>query len=177
MNYVDLFLAVIFVIAGIQGFYRGFILELFSVLAFFFGIFGAIRYSEPIALWIIGDSEWLWLLRIVVFVGLFVGLTFLIKRIAGLLKQTVQLAFLGWMDNLLGVVMGVFKWAFLLSVMIWMLMTAGLQLPLDDLSNSLIFPHIAHLAPNLVQSMQGIFPFLDGILDWGRDLDVQKRFV
>ena len=46
MNYIDLVLGIILIIAAIQGFRKGFIVELASLAALVLGIWGAIKFSD-----------------------------------------------------------------------------------------------------------------------------------
>ncbi len=178
MNYVDVFLIAIFLLAAIQGYKRGLVLELFSLLAIFFGIFAAIRFSRPLAAMIVGeDSEWIGFLKIVTFALLFIGISVIINLVARILRKTLQLAFLGWLDSIFGVFIGVVKWGFLVSMIVWMLMAGGFALPERDLSQSVIFPYIAHLGPKAVRFLDEAFPFMENLFDWGEEFKSQKRFV
>jgi len=46
MNYIDLVLGIIIILAAIQGFRKGFIVELASLAALVLGIWGAIKFSD-----------------------------------------------------------------------------------------------------------------------------------
>ena len=46
MNYIDLVFGIILIIAAIQGFRKGFIVELASLAALVLGIWGAIKFSD-----------------------------------------------------------------------------------------------------------------------------------
>jgi len=46
MNYIDLVLVIILIIAAFQGFQKGFIVELASLAALILGIWGAIKFSD-----------------------------------------------------------------------------------------------------------------------------------
>ena len=56
MIYIEYFLLFIFILAAVQGFARGFIVEVFSLVAFAVGIIVAAKYAMPLAFWIAGDS-------------------------------------------------------------------------------------------------------------------------
>lgn len=176
MNYVDIFLVLIAALAAIQGYYKGFITELFALLAFFIGLLAGFALSKPLALWIVGESEWLGLARIVVFMIIFLLIGFIINLIARIIKNIFQMAFLGGFDNILGSILGVIKWSLLISLVVWALDYGGFNLPYSSLNSSLIFPHIAELGPTVFYTLEGIFPFVEDFFD-GNIPDQPKHFA
>ncbi len=176
MNYVDIFLLVILVLGAIRGYSKGLIIELFSLIAFFFGLFGAIKFSGPIAAVFFSESDFYTIGLVGVFIILFIALSVLINMIAKLLKKGVDLVFLGWLDNILGAILGILKWGFLVSMLVLMLKAGGMLLPEKDLDNSRIYPYIERIGPNAFNTLDSIFPFLENFID-SIDQEKKKHFV
>ena len=177
MNYVDIFLLVILVLGAVRGYSKGLIIELFSLIAFFFGLFGAIRFSGPIATIFFADSAYYPVALVGVFILLFVVLSLGINLAAKLIKKAVDLIFLGWFDNVLGAIVGVLKWSFLVSMLIVMLNAGGMHLPNSDLKSSRIYPYIENIGPNAFEALDTVFPFLKDILNSVTEIDKKKHFV
>lgn len=176
MNYVDIFLLIILVLGAIRGYSKGLIVELFSLIAFFFGLFGAIKFSGPIAAVFFGESDFYTIGLVGVFILLFIALSVLINMIAKLLKKGVDLVFLGWLDNILGAILGILKWGFLVSMLVLMLKAGGMLLPEQDLDRSRIYPYIEHIGPNAFNALDSIFPFLENFID-SIEQEKKKHFV
>lgn len=176
MNYVDFFLLVILVLGAIRGYSKGLIIELFSLISFFFGLFGAIKFSGPIAATLFADSDYYTLGLVGVFILLFIVLSLLINLLAKLIKKGVDLIFLGWIDNLLGAILGILKWGFLVSMLILMLKAGGMLLPEKDLTRSRIYPYIENIGPNAFNTLDSIFPFLENFIESINE-EKKKHFV
>ena len=71
MNYIDIFILIILGLAAVKGFSKGLIVELFSFVAFFFGIFVALEFAAPVSDAIAAGSSWYGLVLVAVFVLLF----------------------------------------------------------------------------------------------------------
>lgn len=176
MNYVDIFLLVILVLGAIRGYSKGLIIELFSLIAFFFGLFGAIKFSGPIATVFFGDSDYYTIGLVGVFILLFIALSVLINLIAKMIKKGIDLIFLGWFDNILGGILGMLKWGFLVSMLVLMLKGGGMLLPEKDLDNSRIYPYIENIGPNAFNGLDSVFPFLENFIDSINE-EKEKHFV
>lgn len=176
MNFVDIFLLVILVLGAVRGYSKGLIVEAFSLIAFFFGLFGAIKFSGPIAALFFGESDFYTIALIGVFILLFILLSLAINLLAKMIKKAVDLIFLGWFDNLLGAILGLLKWAFLVSMLLLMLKAGGMLLPEKDLSNSRIYPYIENIGPGAFNVLETIFPFLENFID-SINKEQKKHFV
>ncbi len=176
MNYVDIFLLVILVLGAIRGYSKGLIIELFSLIAFFFGLFGAIKFSGPIAAIFFEGSDFYTIGLVGVFILLFILLSVVINLTAKLIKKGVDLVFLGWIDNALGAILGIVKWGFLVSMLILMLEGGGMLLPAKDLSRSRIYPYIEKIGPNAFNALDAVFPFLENFID-SVNKEKKKHFV
>lgn len=161
MNYIDIFILIILGLAAVRGFSKGLIVELFSFVAFFFGIFAALEFAAPVANALAEGSAWYGLVLVGVFVLLFFVLSFVVNFLAKVIRKAVQLILLGWLDSLLGSAIGVIKWAFILSVILWVMTAVGFQLPSRDLDRSMFYSYVAGIGPGAFDLIQTLLPFLD----------------
>ena len=153
------------ILAGIMGYKRGFIIEVFSLLAFFVGLFIALKLTFPIAMRFFGSSDAFWLIALVVFFALFLFLVWAIKHLAESIKKIVDVTLLGVIDNLLGVGISIIKWLFVFSVGIWVMNSIELHLPLRWIKGSDFYFVIASIAPVSFELMGALLPFFEDILE------------
>ena len=161
MNYIDIFILIILGLAAVKGFSKGLIVELFSFVAFFFGIFVALEFAAPVSDALAAGSSWYGLVLVAVFVLLFFGLSFLVNMLARIIRKAIQLILLGWLDSLLGSIVAVFKWAFIMSMILWVLQGAGMRLPGKHLNSSHLFPYISAIGPKAFDLIDTLLPFMD----------------
>ncbi len=177
MNYIDIFIILILGLAAVKGFNKGLIVELFSLVAFFFGIFVAIEFAAPVADALAQGSAWYGLVLVGVFVLLFFALSFAVNLLAKIIKKAVQLILLGWLDSLLGSLIGMLKWAFILSIILWVLSAVGFQLPQKTLRSSMLYPHIAAIGPKAFDLIETLLPFMDEFRELRERNNNDEHFV
>lgn len=152
MIIVDIILVAVFIIAGFAGYKKGFVGELASLAGLLLGIWGAIKFSDYTSNLLRENfnmtTEYLGLIAfaITIFVIVF-AIHFLGKIVEGIF----EMAFLGFANSILGVVFGVLKTAFILSVVLVILEKADVKmnfLPKDIAEKSLFYKPIQRLAPS-----------------------------
>lgn len=177
MNYIDIFIFIILALGAVKGFSRGLVLEFFSLVSFFVSILVAIKFSGPIVNLVLGDSNWYTLALIIVFIMIFLIINLTISALAKILKKGIDVLMLGWLDSILGSILGVLKWAFTLSVIISIFKLIGTELPKGLLSGSLLFDSIQGIAPAIFDSFGRIFPFMEDLFDKSRGFGKTEHFV
>lgn len=119
MNYIDLVLGILLIIAAIQGFRKGFIIEFASLAALILGIWGGIKFSDFTAGFITKytgyTSEYL---STIAFFVTFILIIILIHTMAKMLDSVVRAILLGFLNRLAGIIFGVLKTAVILSVLL-----------------------------------------------------------
>ena len=161
----DIMAVVIVILAGIMGYKRGFIIEVCSLLAFFVGLFIALKLTFPIAMRFLGSSDAFWLIALVIFFALFLFLIWAIKHLAESIKKIVDFTLVGILDSLLGAGISIIKWLFVLSVAIWVLNSIDLGLPSRWVRGSDFYFVIASMAPVLFELAASLLPFFEDILE------------
>ena len=120
MNIIDIVIAVILLIWLVRGFLKGFIFEIAVLGAFFLGTYAAFRFSyftQPYVSKMIhaSPSTVLYVSSFIMFLLVAVGIFFLAKLFEGL----VNIAALGVFNKILGALLGLFKYAFILSIILY----------------------------------------------------------
>ncbi len=116
MSILDIIIIIPLAWAGYQGFRKGFIYEVTKLVALAIGIFGAIKFSEPMKDWLMQNTEWneQWLPAIafgLVFIIIVVAVYFFGKILDGIIKA-VQL---GIINRIAGLALGILKMGLILS--------------------------------------------------------------
>ena len=119
MNLVDVFIGVILLLGFYNGFRKGLIVELTSLLGLILGIFGAYYISKYHGLYI---GQWLdWkdeYLRITTFLVSFILIIIVVSLIGKGITKLMDLVALGTINQILGGVFGLLKFAVLISVLL-----------------------------------------------------------
>jgi membrane protein required for colicin V production len=110
------------------------------------------------------------ILPIIAFIIIFVGIIIIINLLGRALKNMMDLTILGAFDSVAGALLGIFKWAFLLSITVWLMDMIHINLPEDMTENSYLYPYIADFAPKIGSYVAAVFPFADNLFDSIRDL-------
>jgi membrane protein required for colicin V production len=165
LSYLDIFFIVIFVIGAIKGYRKGFVVELFSFVGFFAGLFAAIELTIPIAQKFFINSDYFQLLTIAVFVVLFILVLIAITYLGIWLKKVIEVTFLGVFDNVLGALASILKWAFIFSVLIWVFDSIGVSLSKEIQEESMLYPIIEVIGPKGFHFLSQIMPFLKDMID------------
>lgn len=157
MNYIDLVLGILLIIAAIQGFRNGFIIELASLAALVLGIWGGIKFSDFTAVFITKNtgyhSEHL---STIAFVVTFIVIVILVHLMGKMLDTIVKAVFLGFLNRLAGIIFGVLKSAVILSVFLLLFDSIDENvhiLPSKQKAESKLYTPMKQLVPTL-------FPFI-----------------
>ena len=127
-------------------------MEIAGFLALFIGLFGAFQlvdWGANLLMYFqvdVGES----LMPVVAFIVLFVLILLSIYFLGRFIKTVLHITPLGIIDSILGGVVGVIKWAFGISLIIWVIEALGFKAVVEMFHNSLVLPYISQLAPLFV---------------------------
>ena len=160
MNYFDLIFAIPLLWGAYKGFSKGLIISIASLFALFLGIYGAIRFSSFVGEYVSSNIEvqenYVPLIAFAVtFIGIVIGIHFLAK----LLNKLIKAVALGWLNTIAGILFGLIKAAFILSIVIFIYekIDSNNNLISKELKEeSLLYEPVKVLAP-------AIFPSLDNV--------------
>jgi membrane protein required for colicin V production len=158
MNVIDLVFAVILAWSAYRGFSKGFILQLSTLAALILGIYGAIHFSDFTATLLTDNfnisSKYL---HIIAFAVTFIIIVIGVHLLAKLIERLMQAIALGFVNRLLGVVFGVAKVAFVISIILVLINKANDKyqfLPEEKTEGSMLYEPLSKFAPM-------IFPYLN----------------
>lgn len=106
--------------AVFKGISKGFIVAIFSLLAFIIGLAAALKLSAVVAVHLHEkmNVSGYWL-PFIAFLIVFVAVVFLVRFGASLVKKAVSIAFLGWADSLAGIVLYAVMYLMVFSVILF----------------------------------------------------------
>lgn len=159
MSAVDIALIIIFSIGAFSGYRKGFLLELFSLLAVVLGILAGFKLMG-VAMLMLGkhysiDEK---VLPYVAFAVVFFLVMIIVSLLGKLLKSSLEKTVLGSADQLAGSVLGLAKTTFMVSVLIWIASSLEVNIPEHWSEDSWLYPFTAKLAPTVTSWIAEVFP-------------------
>lgn len=152
MNTFDLLMVVIATISFLYGLYKGFVMELSSLVGIFFGAWGASHWSHVAEGWLRQFSDFEYI-SIVAFVVTLIALVVLVHFVAVIVNRLVNITILSLPNRLLGGVLGGLKSLFVVSCLLFAVkcLCAGSLPLLDDAKeDSRTYAYVEALAPSVI---------------------------
>ena len=152
MNYIDIFISIFLIYGFIKGLYKGFIIEITSVIGLILGIYLAAQYNGDLSNYLISKQFFSWEEGYVIILSnviLFI-LTILIVSILGkITTKLVKIVALGLFNKILGSIFGLLKNVLLLVFVIFLFNLANSSLKIieqDKLELSIYYKPINELS-------------------------------
>lgn len=157
--FIDIIVVVLLVLAIIKGVRKGFILGIFSFLAFIIGLAAAIKLSAVAADYI-GENvsvsqRWL---PVIAFAAVFLVVVLLVYLGGRALEGVVNLAMLGWLNKLSGVVLFALLYLFIFSVLLFYA-DQLLLINQETKEASAFFLYLQPLGPKVISGLGVVVPF------------------
>ena len=141
-------------------------MEVISLAAFFAAILAGIKLLDwgisILSEYIEGYDS---LLPIIAFTIIFIGIIVLLNVIGKTVKKIIDMTLLGSLDDLVGALMGVVKWALFISIFFWIFESFGGKISESTSEDSMLYEPIASFAPGLFNLFSGLFPSFMAIFD------------
>ncbi len=152
MSILDLILFVILALFAVRGYFKGLFRETFSLLGLFIGFLAAVQYDEPVSA--LAQSYWSvspFILKIVVFIVLFLVVYFAFNLVGGFIHRSAKMLFLTWFNRFGGILLGTGKGAAVLALILFILGSSSflpkqMKQRVDD----------SYFAPSLYRLGQGL---------------------
>lgn len=155
---IDLVFLLLMLYASFKGLRKGFIVALFSVIGFIAGLAAAIKLSAIVASKLSQNvnatGRWLPALS---FLLVFIVVVLLVNLGARLIQKTFEMAMLGWINRIAGIILFAVLYSILLSIFLFY----AVQLHFikeDSIASSQIYQYIQPLGPNVINSLGSIIP-------------------
>src|SRR5687768_8280805 len=144
---IDIIVIALMVMAVVKGLSRGFIVALFSMIAFVVGLIAALKLSTVVAEYL-DDSinvsaRWLPFLA---FGLVFIGVVLLVRLLAAVVESTIEMAMLGWVNRIAGIILYAVLYIMIFSVLLFFA-TQMKFFDEDTLENSATYPYIKPVGP------------------------------
>ena len=152
MNSLDVVFAVLLLVFVFIGIWKGFFREILGFLGVVGGVFLGIIGFGPVGqtLGHLLPGLPAFLLPLVSFIFIFIGFYLLCRMLASGLSRLSQKMFLGWLNRLLGGLIGGLKGALLISLFLLLIGFFPFQSALQNVrSNSLLYDPLQKLIPTL----------------------------
>lgn len=176
MNHVDIILAIPLTIGAIRGFSKGFILEVASLAGIIIGVFLAALFSGLISELLLGYVDWNPnAMKIVAFIIIFILVVIIVKIIGRLIEKFFKLIGLNFLNRIAGLVAGVLKFAFILSVILIFfnyINREELLMSKETQDESFLYNPVASLVPSILPGQD--FLNFEEILEKVRNQESQQ---
>lgn len=159
MNSLDLGILIIASIFFVRGVFRGFVFELVTVVGLILGYIISITYLSLLSGYILSyfPSFPESVVNLVSFFILFVGTNLLLRFVSNLITKTLKIAMLGWLNRLLGGVLGMIKSVIIMSILVFvidMIPFSSYLLEQVEVQASELYPILNALGPRLYEEIQ-----------------------
>lgn len=155
---VDIAFLITMLVAIFKGVRKGFVVGVFSLLAFIIGLAAALKLSAIVAKYlgqnVMTATKWLPVLS---FFFVFIVVVLLVGLGARLIKKTFALAMLGWLDRLLGIILYVILYTIIFSIILFFAEKMLLLKP-QVISDSNTYNYIAPWGPKVIDNLGNIIP-------------------
>ncbi|MBN4051430.1 CvpA family protein [bacterium AH-315-M05] len=158
MSYIDIILIIPLLWGTYKGFTKGFIIQISTLAALMLGIYGGIKFSESVSVYLQLYIEVNYrVLMLISFALTFLLIVIAIHFLARVLKKFISLIALGFVNKLFGAIFGLLKTAFILSVVLVLINMADETLkfiPLEEKSKSVLYEPVSRLVPAVIPGVR-----------------------
>ncbi|MBP6459025.1 MAG: CvpA family protein [Crocinitomicaceae bacterium] len=169
MNYIDILLLIPIIYAAWKGFKHGLIIEIFTLLALFVGIYVGIHFSDFTAKYLresLGfESKYL---PIIAFTLTFLGVGAMVYFLGKTIEKIIKITQLTPLNKFAGVFFSVVKYLYLLSTVLVILESYDQRIgffPVKTKNESLLYKPVLQVSKVTIPGMQESSIFLHNLLD------------
>ena len=154
-----------------QGFQRGLIVALFSILGLIVGLAAALKLSAVVAGWLAQSTnihiKWL---PVAAFIIIFFLVVLVVRWLAKLIEKAVEFAFLGWINKAAGILLYILLYTLIFSVLLFFAAQLKLFTP-QTIEESRTYVHIQPWGPKVLDAIGTVIPIFSNVFD-----ELQKFF-
>ncbi|MEO5648076.1 MAG: CvpA family protein [Chitinophagaceae bacterium] len=162
---IDIAFLIIIIYAIFKGLSKGFIIAIFSILAFIIGIAAALKLSAVVANYLGNNTKitsgWLPVLS---FILIFILVVILVRLGAKFIEKTFQVVMLGWLNRLAGAVFYILLLTIIFSVFLFYAEALSLVSP-KTIASSVTYSYVQPWGPKVIDNLGRIIPFFKDIFD------------
>lgn len=155
---IDIIFAVVMIVAIIKGYQKGFIIAIFSIIAFIAGLAAALKLSAAVAVYLQNNisisGKWL---PVISFALVFFIVVFLVHLGGRLIEKTFEMALLGWINRLAGIVVYVVLYTIIFSIFLFYAEKIHI-FETSTIEASKIYPYVQPIGPGVINRLGSIIP-------------------
>ncbi|MBY5951077.1 CvpA family protein [Algoriphagus sp. NF] len=156
---VDIVIILLLALGAYEGYKKGFLLGILGLVGFVVALVLGFYFMEPAAEWLGENVDSINLAYpILGFLIIFILSILLINGVGWILKKIMDLTILGSFDKMGGVLFGILKAGFFLSLFLWFTNEFDLDLPKKWERESELIGYVEPLAPAVIDAVEPIFP-------------------
>lgn len=161
--WIDVLFLILLLLAVFKGLRQGFIIAVVAGLAFIIGLAAAMKLSASLAGYLKDhtamSARWL---PVLAFVLVFLAVVLLVRWVGRLMEAAVDLAMMGWLNKLAGVLLYAAVYTIVLSVLLFY--AVHLHLVSDStLASSRVYPAIRPWGPVVIDGFGSLVPVFKGM--------------
>ncbi len=165
MNPLDIVILIFLIIGISSGYRKGFLTMLFSLLALFLGILAGFKLMGAAMLTLNDyykfDEK---ILPYAAFAVVFIVVVIVVNLLGNLMKSVLDKTVLGNIDQMAGAVLGLFKTAFMISILFWILESLAIETFFRFTDNSWLYGYVAAVAPAVTAWAGDLIPAFGELL-------------
>jgi len=160
---IDLITIALIILSIIKGFRKGFIIAIFSLLAFFVGLAAALKLSAVVAsyLEVKTNISHRWL-PILAFALVFFLVVLLVRLGAKAIEGALRMATLGWLNKIGGIIFYIVLYFFIYSIILFYATQLHVLKP-QAVQTSATYPIIYPIAPVAMETLGNFVPIFKNI--------------
>ena len=155
---IDILFAILILIAVIKGYRKGLIIAVFSIIAFILGLAAALKLSTTVAGYLQSNvdipGKWL---PFISFIVVFLVVALLVNLGGKLIEKTFEMALLGWVNRIGGIVFFIMLYMIIFSVFLFYAEKIHL---FEDatIQSSKAYPFVKPWGPKVIDGLGRIIP-------------------
>jgi membrane protein required for colicin V production len=155
---IDFAFIALIALAAWKGYNKGLIVAVFSLIAFIVGLAAAVKFSAVVAGWlgtqVSVSNKWMPLLS---FAVVFIGVVFLVKIAARLVEKAIQLALLGWVNKIGGILFFALLYTIILSIILFYAKQLNI-ITSTTIAESKMYTYIEPIGKKVINGIGGVIP-------------------
>jgi membrane protein required for colicin V production len=169
MEVIDVIILIPLIYGAWKGYKKGFIMELFTILALLVGLYAAFHFSDKITEMIVGKThENPGYLPALSFLFLFLAVGAMIYFGGKALEQVLKIAQLSLLNKIIGSLIGLIKWGYLVGCVFVFFESIDNQerfITKKNKEHAIIFPAIIGLVSNSIPGVTNthLFDYIDSV--------------
>ncbi len=162
---IDLIFLVMILTAIWEGYRRGLIVAVFSIIALIAGLAAALKLSAVVAQQLGAstniNSKWL---PLVAFLAVFFIVLLLVRWGAALIEKGVELAFLGWVNKIGGIALYLIIYVILFSILIFYCKQFSI-FSAEAIASSKVYPFVEPWGPTVMNGIGNVIPVFKNLFE------------